>query len=550
MNDFTPEEYPEAFAEIDKSKEDIKRNPDYALAYLNWGNALSDLQQYEEAIVKYEKAIELNPDDAYAYHNIASIHWRQGGYKEGRKKRDKTIEVYERSQEKPKQERNADFFLNYGNVLNLLNDWDKAENKYQEGLAIDANNIAILKALVDFYIQKTERDISEELPVNWGKAREYYLKARNLLKDKLQKSEKATTLLDLGDLYLSMEEYEEAENFLLKALEKDHDLADVHISLGALYIGKEDFNKNVQYFKKALKIDPDNLNVRSNLAEAYLKLKQLTKAESEYRKILSITSYHVESQIGLGEVYVAMGEEGEADIYTQAIRHFTKAIEISNNAEGSQQLSPKELAAVQYSRGYARVKLYESSTVIRDENLLSKALDDFKKCVKNDSEHYKGRRAIEKLQKQTGILRTQTLSQWLGTSFILLPSLFILIVTQWTFWKPFLSPDNNLSASQNLVESPITETTNNNPSQKTNPLTTKETKNNGQSQEKETSSPAKINTTEYFLLTFGSLTFILISLYLPQLLKLKISGTSIELEKSSLDQIKKNQITPSLSISK
>ena len=60
----------------------------------------------------------------------------------------------------------------------------------------------------------------------------------------------------------------------------------------------------------------------------------------------------------------------------------------------------------------------------------------------------------------------------------------------------------------------------------------------------------KINTTEYFLLTFGSLTFSLISLYLPQLLKLKIGGTGIEIEKSSIDQIKTSQIPTSLGIKK
>ena len=38
--------------------------------------------------------------------------------------------------------------------------------------------------------------------------------------------------------------------------------------------------------------------------------------------------------------------------------------------------------------------------------------------------------------------------------------------------------------------------------------------------------------------------------YLPQLLKLKISGTGIELEKSSIDQIKTTQITTSLGINK
>jgi hypothetical protein len=38
--------------------------------------------------------------------------------------------------------------------------------------------------------------------------------------------------------------------------------------------------------------------------------------------------------------------------------------------------------------------------------------------------------------------------------------------------------------------------------------------------------------------------------YLPQLLKLKIGGTGIEIEKSSIDQIKTSQIPTSLGIKK
>ena len=90
----------------------------------------------------------------------------------------------------------------------------------------------------------------------------------------------------------------------------------------------------------------------------------------------------------------------------------------------------------------------------KDEKLLSKALKDFQDCVKNDPEHYKGRRATEKLQKQTNILRTQNLFQWIGTSFILLPFLLILVLAQWFFWKSFFVQESNLANHQYLTESP------------------------------------------------------------------------------------------------
>ena len=346
----------------------------------------------------------------------------------------------------------------------------------------------------------------------------------NLLQDKLKQREDPQTRLKLGKLYIKIKEYDKAEECLLKAIDQDGELVDIHTNLGVLYTQKEYFDKAVQYFKSSLRIKPEDLNVISNLAEAYFKLEQLTKSESEYRRVLSITAYHVESHIGLGEVYTAIGDNGEADIYSQAISHFDEAIKISNSGEGSKRLKPKELAAVKYSRGYAKIKLYETSGIVKDQSLLSAALDDFRDCVKQDPENYKAKRAIEKLEKQTGILSTQSLTELIGTLFILLPSLFILIITQFVFWKPFL-----VQKAEEI------------------PPQVSQIKKDQKTPIKVSQVGTKINTTEYFLLTFGSLTFSLISLYLPQLLKLKIGGTGIEIEKSSVDQIK---VTTPLGITK
>ena len=237
-----------------------------------------------------------------------------------------------------------------------------------------------------------------------------------------------------------------------------------------------------------------------------------------------------------------MGDEGETDIYSQAIRHFNKAIEISNNAEGSKQLSPKELAAVQYLRGYARVKLYETSTVMRDESLLARALDDFNSCVKHDPEHYKGERAKDKLKKQTSILhQPQKRAEIIGMRILAAISLFVFGITQWVFWKPFFIQDPKSLASQESVKVQKVEMAKNEKNQEKN------SKNETSNTSTKTQASNPINTAEYFLLTFGSLTFFLMSLYLPQLLKLKIGGTGIELEKSSIDQTK---VSTSLGISK
>ena len=56
----------EALASYDKA---IALKPDYAEAYNNRGNALSELKRHEEALASYDKAIALKPDYAEAYNN-------------------------------------------------------------------------------------------------------------------------------------------------------------------------------------------------------------------------------------------------------------------------------------------------------------------------------------------------------------------------------------------------------------------------------------------------------------------------------------------------
>lgn len=89
----------------------------------------------------------------------------------------------------------------------------------------------------------------------------------------LGKEGDARTFFQLGDLYLTMEDYTEAKNHLLNALEKDKDLEVIYATLGVVYSREGDFKKAAGYFEDGLRRDPYNLTVWSNLAEAYFKVK-------------------------------------------------------------------------------------------------------------------------------------------------------------------------------------------------------------------------------------------------------------------------------------
>jgi tetratricopeptide (TPR) repeat protein len=537
---------------IEKARIAVEKKVTFEEGYLQWFFILYEIKQYDEAHKKLDELIGIDPNNGENYSLKSLLYRIQGNYKIAKENIKKALEIYQESitvsgiekrQNINSTEDYIDLFFSYGrDVFKYLgyfdNTLDKAEEILIQGLNFDSNNINILIQLVDLYIQKTEQQFNQNSSIYWSKARQVYYKSVDLLKKSLDDHETPNKLCQLGNLYLIMEEVEEAEKYFNKALEKDIESLETNQALGFLYSKKEDFSQAIQYYQRALKIDPDLLNTRSNLGEAYLKSTQLTKAEIEYKKVLKVTDYHVESHIGLGEVYLAMGDEGESDLYSQAIKHFDKAIKISNEREGSKVLNKKELSGIQYLKGYTKIKIYENSVGIKDEKLLLDALKFFEECVTNNPENHQGSRAIEKLKKQKEIARNQNFPSRFAMYIILIPSGLIFLLTNIVFWLSFLpsfyvnNQNNKVSVSQPSPQPTKIPIPNASPQSKdpTQPQT--------KVAESKTSEPTKINTTEYFLLSFSSLIFALISLYLPQLLKLKISGTGIELEKGSVDQAK------------
>jgi hypothetical protein len=200
---------------------------------------------------------------------------------------------------------------------------------------------------------------------------------------------------------------------------------------------------------------------------------------------LRIAPYNVEAYLGLGEVYTAMGDAGNEDMYEQATDYFDKGIKVSGSDKGSKGLKTKEWAAVTYSKGYARAKLYEKSKGIAGLELLWEAIKDFDASHHADEENYKAKRAKNKLEKKLGLHNYPRLLEECGPIVVAGLSLIVFLVTQFCFLFGWPTKIDDLN--------------------------------------------------HYVVITFGSLIFLIAGIYLPQILKIKVAG--IELEKSALEQM-------------
>jgi tetratricopeptide (TPR) repeat protein len=405
------------------------------------------------------------------------------------------------------------YFQNYGDMLcNVQGKLTEAEKIYRNGLVYDADHAGILIGLVNLHLAKMEDNeegskkekITQLLwpfvnpwreaqalesdvqnSANYWKARDAYKKAESILQWRRKEAKDVSILLQLGELYLKVEDFTAADPVLVEAMGKDADSPQPYADLGVIYSRKGDYTRAVQFFEQSLQKDIDDLTVRSNLAEACLKANLPERSEAEYKKILGVTAFHVESHIGLGEVYTAMGDAGDGDRYDEAIGCFDRGIMNGKSAHGSKRLRKKDLSAALYSHGYAKVKLYEASKRPNDEKPLYSALEDFKESYRNDSNSYRAKRAIDKLEKRLYHFYRRSALERIGPWLLTILSLVVFSLSQANFFlgKPGIQMEIGY----------------------------------------------------YVLLTFGSLMFILAGLSLTQLLKLKVAG--IELEKSAVEQI-------------
>ena len=552
-----------------KFEDAIKIDPS-AEAYYDQGGLLMEMNRYDEATVAFEKTLELKPDHIYASHNLAVIPYNQGRYEESWGKIRNVIELYK------KQGPFLDRALEDGSagseeaiyqamllVATTPNAHEEAKTILKAGLEFDQNNPTVLRALADLHWDYKEEFIDSQSASNRKKSEcywqgmEYFLRAERLLKELLQRCSNYDIHVELGELYLGHEDYDKARSCFEEARTKDEKAVTPHARLGVIHLRERQPDKAIPLLQEALKRNPNDLEVKSSLAEAYLRAEKLDDAETTYRQVLNIAPNHVQSYIGLGEVCLAMGDK-DSDRYSEGFEHFSRALETAENEKiRSKYLKKQEKAAVYYQRGYASVQLYEGLGSRKDTKLLEAAKKDFDSCYKLNPLHPKAKRAKEKVDKRLAYFSRDRLTETIGPRTIYWMSIIVFAVVQLAFFampfynRPSLivsdkslqaaaaqaSPEEmqSLAGLKNIKFSNTEDLANRvKPLVKANVDKITAAVLDNAEKVKPVQNFPELDGGYYALLTFGSLLFMVVGLYLPQILKLRVAG--IELEKSSVDQ--------------
>ena len=102
-------------------------------------------------------------------------------------------------------------------------------------------------------------------------------------------------ILAIGKAYLKLEDFDNAEQYLLKTLnesETSDTEKECRFALSEIYMNRNELTKAEEQYLAIIEIDPVSAEAHYQLGEIYMSLNDLVRARAEYRKTLLIDPNH------------------------------------------------------------------------------------------------------------------------------------------------------------------------------------------------------------------------------------------------------------------
>jgi tetratricopeptide (TPR) repeat protein len=152
---------------------------------------------------------------------------------------------------------------------------------------------------------------------------QYLIQAPGIMGGSMEDAEKNIEKLKELSLYdyyamkttfaLHEEKYDDAINYIQKAITADSTRLEGYNTLGYLYLQySKDPQKAIAVFKQMVNVKPDNANSYDSLGDGYFHAKIYDEALSSYKKALEINPTFFPSMFNLGRVYDTMNNKQDA----------------------------------------------------------------------------------------------------------------------------------------------------------------------------------------------------------------------------------------------
>ena len=234
----------------------------------NYGYHLTDIADYSNARIAYERALIIDPDKAAYINNLGEVLGRQGDFAGARGMYERALKIFEKQlgEVHPKV---ALLVNNLGNVMQELGDFAGARIMYERALKIDEESYGPDHPIVARDVNHLGRVLQDSGDL--VSARIMYERTLKILLDKLGKAHPDTAMIlnDLGTLCMYEGDFNNARNYLKQALEayenvfgKEHpDVAAALNNLGMVMQASGDLAGAHVMLERALKIDEASFGI-------------------------------------------------------------------------------------------------------------------------------------------------------------------------------------------------------------------------------------------------------------------------------------------------
>ena len=315
--------------------------------YFLWGQVFRKRKQFDEAIEKYKEAIKRDPNDAESYNNWGTVLSQQADILSGQGdvpgaqlKHEEAIEKYRKTSE-ILRDSSPTPFRNWCSRLIRLRRFDEAILKCKQAVDLDPDYL-------DAYRE-------------WGKALEGLHKYEEALQIRQRAAEvdpkSAPVQLDWGLTLAYLERFDEAIARYKRAVELDPAYMIAHYDWGVALQSLGRYDEAIERYQRAAELDRNYADTYINWGSALETLGKHDQAIEKYKRASEIAP----------KLAMAFAEWGRSLIstksYREAIVKFQKATELDPNYATAYQLWGDALSklgkSAEASAKYARARELE-----------------------------------------------------------------------------------------------------------------------------------------------------------------------------------------------
>jgi len=252
-------DYQTALQEYDQAL--ALRDGKYVKAQLNKGLTFRAQKQYDKAIAAYRKVLELDAEYPQAWYNLGLAYLREKQFDRAERALKKAVEY------KPGY---AQAWFNLGVLYRKQQKYDQSIEAYKTAVKIKPNYRKAKLNLAVRYAQSSK-----------------YRKAIELYRDVLKQDDRyVTAWINLGIAQHTLEQNDEAEASLSRALELQPDSVKAKQHLSRVLVAKRRYDEAIELLAEAVESRQDDAQLRMELGLAYKKAGKRKQAVAELNKAL------------------------------------------------------------------------------------------------------------------------------------------------------------------------------------------------------------------------------------------------------------------------